>query len=155
MIKKIIAGSQTGVNRAVLDVALGKDVPCAGWCPKGRLGEDGVLPKRYPLQEAKFTDERIPTEMNVIEADGTLILTRGRPTGCTALAEVLSRRHAKPLLVIDLLKIHNRDMALSFIRKWIDDKRIEILNVTGPRESRFPGIYLEIRTFMEALIDTR
>jgi len=153
MIKKIIASSQTGVNRAVLDAAIGKNITCAGWCPKGRLAEDGALPKRYPLQEAKFSDERIPTEMNVIEGDGTLILTRGRPTGCIALSEVIARRNSKPLLVVDLLKIRNRDMMLSFIRKWIDDKRIEILNVAGPRESRCPGIYQDTRVLLEMLID--
>jgi len=153
MIKKIISGSQTGLNRAVLDVALEKNVPCTGWCPKGRVAEDGVLAKKYPLQEAKFTDERIPTEMNVIESDGTLILTRGRPTGCTALAEVLARRHAKPLLVIDLMKVLNRDMMLSYIKKWINDRKIETLNVAGPRESRCPGIYQDTRVLMGMLLN--
>jgi len=154
MLKKIIASSQTGVNRAALDTALGKSVPCAGWCPKGRTAEDGALSKKYPLQEAKFRDERIPTELNILEADGTLLLTQGRPTGCTALAEVIARRRAKPLLVVDLLKVLNREMTIGFIRKWMDDKKIEVLNVSGPRESRCPGIYQDTRLIMEMLIDS-
>ncbi|HRU55446.1 MAG TPA: putative molybdenum carrier protein, partial [Candidatus Sumerlaeia bacterium] len=39
MLKKIISGSQTGVNRAALDVALEKGIPCGGWCPNGRQAE--------------------------------------------------------------------------------------------------------------------
>ncbi len=35
-VEKIVAGGQTGVDRAALDVALALDIPCGGWCPKGR-----------------------------------------------------------------------------------------------------------------------
>ena len=61
MLKKIISGSQTGVNRAALDVAIEKGIPCGGWCPNGRQAEDGVLNKKYPLEESKSTDDRIAT----------------------------------------------------------------------------------------------
>ena len=42
---------QSGVDRAALDVALELGVPCGGWCPKGRLAEDGPIADRYPLKE--------------------------------------------------------------------------------------------------------
>jgi hypothetical protein len=48
---KIISGGQTGVDRAALDAALELNIPCGGWCPKGRRAEDGPTPDRYPLNE--------------------------------------------------------------------------------------------------------
>ena len=39
MLEKIVSGGQTGVDRAALDVALERSMPCGGWCPKGRLAE--------------------------------------------------------------------------------------------------------------------
>jgi len=39
MLEKIISGSQTGADRAGLDVALAVHLPVSGWCPKGRRAE--------------------------------------------------------------------------------------------------------------------
>src|SRR5881398_944095 len=50
-ILKIISGGQTGVDRGALDAALAFEVECGGWCPAGRLAEDGTIPKRYPVME--------------------------------------------------------------------------------------------------------
>jgi len=62
LIEKIISGGQTGVDRAALDVALGLRIPCGGWCPKGRLAEDGPIDPRYPLNETKSSEYRERTE---------------------------------------------------------------------------------------------
>ena len=56
MIEKIISGGQTGVDRAALDVALAFNIPCGGWCPKGRKAEDGVIAAQYPLTETPSPD---------------------------------------------------------------------------------------------------
>jgi len=42
MFEQIVSGSQTGVDRAAPDVALELDVPCGGWCPKGRNAQAGL-----------------------------------------------------------------------------------------------------------------
>jgi Circularly permutated YpsA SLOG family len=47
---KIISGGQTGVDRAALDAALKHGIDCGGWCPSGRLDENGIIPAHYPLQ---------------------------------------------------------------------------------------------------------
>lgn len=51
MLKKIISGGQTGVDRAALDVGLALGLPVGGGCPQGRRAEDGIIPDRYPLME--------------------------------------------------------------------------------------------------------
>jgi hypothetical protein len=40
----IVSGGQTGVDRAVLDIACELGYPTGGWCPKGRRAEDGPIP---------------------------------------------------------------------------------------------------------------
>jgi len=50
LVEKVIAGGQTGVDRAALDLALEMGIPSGGWCPKGRRSEDGPIPDRYILQ---------------------------------------------------------------------------------------------------------
>jgi len=42
MIRKVIAGGQTGVDRAGLDAAFDAGIPIGGYCPRGRHAEDGT-----------------------------------------------------------------------------------------------------------------
>src|SRR5262245_51361441 len=76
VISKIVSGGQTGVDRAALDVALELGIPCGGWCPKGRLAEDGPIPERYPLKETTLRVYPQRTEWNVRDSDGTLVLAQ-------------------------------------------------------------------------------
>ena len=137
MIRKIVSGGQTGVDRAALDVALELGIPCGGWCPRGRPAEDGPLPARYPLAETPIAAYRQRTEWNVRDSDGTLILTRGRPRGGTSLTAAYARRLGKPYLVLDL----DQAADLEAVRGWARANRVQVLNVAGPRESERPGIY--------------
>ena len=134
---KIISGGQTGVDRAALDVALELGIPCGGWCPKGRKAEDGTIDPKYPLKETKSAKYQFRTEANVMEADGTLVLTSGTPTGGTAFTVQVALKHKKPYLVIDLKRKPNPSTA----RDWVNLLKIGVLNVAGPRESKIPGIY--------------
>ena len=52
-ITKIVSGGQTGADRAALDWAIEYEIPHGGWCPKGRLAEDGEIPAKYHLQESQ------------------------------------------------------------------------------------------------------
>ena len=51
VIATIVSGGQTGVDRAGLDWAIENNIPHGGWCPAGRLAEDGPLNERYHLTE--------------------------------------------------------------------------------------------------------
>ena len=55
-VRRIISGGQTGVDRGALDAAIAWGVEHGGWCPKGRLAEDGRIPARYQLRETDSSD---------------------------------------------------------------------------------------------------
>jgi hypothetical protein len=140
MIQKIISGGQTGAGRGALDVAIKFTIPHGGWIPKGRKTEDGPLPDRYHLQEMPTATYGKRTEQNVIDSDGTLIISHGRLTGGSALTRDLAKDHGRPWLHIDL-NTQNRFQAAMTISSWITRHKIETLNVAGPRASRDPEIY--------------
>ena len=83
MLKKIVSCGQTGAEHAALDVAIMFNIPHGGWIPKGRLAEDGPLPDKYQLQEMLTNSYTKRTEQNVIDSDGTVIISHGRLTGGT------------------------------------------------------------------------
>src|SRR6476646_140854 len=137
---RIISGGQTGIDRAALDVALWLGIPCGGWCPAGRLAEDGTIPPRYPMQETDSADYIERTERNVRESDGTLIVYPGSPlSGGTKATADLCAQHRKPLLLIDGSRgpAEAAEQLAAFVRQ----NRIEILNVAGPRASEWPQGY--------------
>jgi len=148
---KIISGGQTGVNRAALDVAIEFGIPCGGWCPKGRKAEDGPIDPKYPLKETKSQEYQFRTEANVIEADGTLILTIGKPTGGTAYTAQMAFKYRKPHLVVDLKKKIKPKVVLD----WAEDHKIRVLNVAGPRESKNPGIYEKAKRFLQTILSSK
>jgi len=144
---KVVSGGQTGVDRAALDAARACGLPCGGWCPRGRLAEDGPIDPGYALVETPGADYAERTEWNVRDSDGTLVVARGRPTGGTALTITLARQHGKPLLLVDL----SRNPSPEEVARWIDARAIGVLNVAGPRESQRPGIGRAARDFLDAL----
>jgi hypothetical protein len=146
--RRIVSGGQTGVDRAALDVALALGLECGGWCPAGRRAEDGPLAASYPLRETPSPRYEERTEWNVRDSDGTLLVTRGEPTGGTAITRELALRYGRPLFVANL----GADAVPDAVWAWIDENRIEVLNVAGPRESGAPGIYFAARAFLEKVV---
>ena len=148
----LVTGGQTGVDRATLDTALSLFLPVRGWCPKGRLAEDGMIPPVYPLQETTSTEYAVRTEWNVRDSDATLILAYGPLEGGTKLTEDLAKRYNRPSLVLNALSLGKTDMTRFW--NWIREHNIRILNVAGPRESAKPGvIYSRAREVLKQLLE--
>ncbi|MBN2309846.1 MAG: putative molybdenum carrier protein [Candidatus Hydrogenedentes bacterium] len=148
-IRKVVSGGQTGVDRAALDVALARNLACGGWCPKGRLAEDGAIHERYPLRETPGDQYAERTAWNVRDSDGTLILTWGPPSDGTAFTKEVADALGKPCLVIDLAEPHEPGDAAA----WLAQREIRTLNVAGPRASKCPFIYDEATAFLGRLLD--
>lgn len=136
-LRKVVSGGQTGVDRAALDAAIEAGLPHGGWCPQGRLAEDGPIPPLYELMETDQADYRFRTECNVVDSGGTLILYCRRLSGGTLLTSRFAEMHHRPCLLVDL----GRRVAVAEIVGWLKEWGIEVLNVAGPRESTQPGIY--------------
>lgn len=141
MVHRIVSGGQTGADRAALDFALHIGIECGGWVPKGRMAEDGVIPAHYPnLVETDSDDPNIRTELNVRDADATILITRGAPTGGSAFTAEVAMRLGKPILHVDLLR-KSMDQVVPEVCRWLQDLHPAILNVAGPRASDDPAIY--------------
>lgn len=148
MISKIISGGQTGVDRAALDVAIELGIPHGGWCPLGRLSEDGTIPAIYNLTETDSSDYRVRTQQNIKDADRTLIINIGRLTGGTLLTARTCIKLDSDYKVVDLNNID-----IISVYKWlIGPTREYVLNVAGPRESKHCGIYNMARKFLKDAI---
>ena len=146
-IERLVSGGQTGVDRAALDTALALEMPCGGWCPKGRLAEDGPIPARYPLTETRSPDYAQRTEWNVRDSDATLVLVRGVARGGTRATIDFARALGRPYRVVVL----GRAPAFATTTAWLGRNHVRVLNVAGPRESQSPGIYRAARAHLQGL----
>jgi hypothetical protein len=123
-------------------------VAVGGWCPRGRRAEDGPIPNRYPLRETPTPVYAQRTAWNVRDADATLVLTRGVPTGGTATTIDVARDLGKPLRIVDLAASDEVEPVVA----WLRSNDVGVLNVAGPRESTVPGIYAEAQRFVMSLL---
>ena len=149
--ERIVSGGQTGADRAALDVALLRGIPCGGWCPKGRRAEDGPIDGRYPLQETPTPDYMQRTDWNVRDSDGTLIVAHRPLSGGTAITERFAQRRGRPCLVVH----PDEEDAVARTRRWLAQHPIAVLNVAGPRESSGTASYAATRRLLEAILDGR
>jgi hypothetical protein len=153
MITRIISGGQTGADRAALDFAIKHNIPYGGWVPKGRKTEDGTLPEKYQLQEMRTGEYSKRTEQNVLDSDGTLIVSHGMLTGGSALTEFLAEKHQKPCIHVDLNLLSMQEAA-QIINKWIQSHKLKVLNVAGPGASKDPKIYQATRNLLEKALSS-
>lgn len=147
----IISGGQSGADRAALDAALAAGVPCGGWCPVGRLAEDGQIPERYPLRELPGAGYPQRTRQNVVDSDGTLIVCFGSPDEGTALTLRCCRDASKPVLVIDA-DMWGFAAAIPELVGFVGRHGVKTLNVAGPRASEQPRIYDYVLKLMGGLL---
>jgi hypothetical protein len=136
-VERIVSGGQTGVDRAALDVAIELGIPHGGWCPRGRLAEDGVIPDCYDLTELTSPDYAVRTRQNVIDSDATLILYQRKMTAGTALTNRIAKEQGRPLKRVRL----DLEVNLEKVSAWLIEHEVRTLNVAGPRGSSCPEIY--------------
>ena len=143
----LVSGGQTGVDRAVLDLALEVGIPCSGWCPRGRWAEDGPLDERYPLRETPLVRVVQRTLWNMRDSDATLVLARQRPRGGSAILTAQAGIN-RPRLVVD----PGAARAPRQVAAWLCRHQVRLLNVGGPRASEDAEIYDLARDFLVPLL---
>ncbi len=149
-IRKIISGGQTGTDQAALKAGQKLGFKTGGWCPPGRICENGKIPPEYQLQETESerSDKatQIPrsqrTEFNVRDSDATLILLPQHiiPDEGTDCTIKFAAELDKPYLIVDP---YIPD-APEIIIEWLNQTSAEILNIAGPSETNSPGINTKV-----------
>ncbi len=148
-ISKIISGGQTGVDRAALDWAIANNIPHGGWCPKGRLAEDGVISARYILQETPKAEYIQRTEWNVRDSDATVIFSIAPTlTGGSLATKDLAVALQKPCL--HMSKAQSTAKNVEDFRKFMTEHKVRVLNVAGPRTSGEPEAGVMVVAILDA-----
>ncbi|MES2018705.1 MAG: putative molybdenum carrier protein [Pseudomonadota bacterium] len=136
----LVAGGQTGADRAALDWAIEEGVRHGGWCPRGRRSEDGPLPDFYRLRETPDSGYLQRTEWNVRDSDATLVFTLSdKLDGGSQRTADFAERLCKPWLHVRP-GVHPK-----FIARFLFKHQVMVLNVAGKRESSAPGISSLVR----------
>ncbi|MDA3834924.1 MAG: putative molybdenum carrier protein, partial [Spirochaetales bacterium] len=148
---KIISGGQTGADQAGLDVAIKHNIPHGGAIPKGRMTESGVLPDKYNLEEMKTKSYPKRTEKNVVDSDGTVIFTHGKLAGGSLLTRKKALQHDKPVLHLDMSK-EGIDDAMRVLTAFVENNKVETLNVAGSRASKDLEIYGKTFSVIEGVL---
>jgi hypothetical protein len=155
----IVSGGQTGADRAALDFAIERGIRHEGWCPRGRLAEDGPIAARYQLRETPARRYSQRTEWNVRDSDATVVFSIARrAVGGTRLTLEIAQRLGK-----HFLHLSRDDMAGSAkgvadaiaessgrLAAFLAAHSIRRLNIAGPRASQEPGIGEYVKHVLQA-----
>jgi len=154
-IRRIISSGQSGAAKAALDAAIRLHVSHGGWIPRARSEGHGYPdPERYGLsimESTGYTNYAQCIERNVLDADGSLILSRGALEGLAAMTRRLAGKHGKPYYHLDL----DEKAGIASVRgihKWACEQAVFVLNVAGPVVDREGEVYEETFRIVEGVL---
>jgi hypothetical protein len=151
----IVSGGQTGADRAALDFAIRAGLPHEGWCPLGRLAEDGRLDARYQLRETPTSQYAERTAWNVRDSDATLLLTlKAERTGGTKLTGDVAVSLGRPVLQLAAADVGPFEAA-TMLRQFLATHKVARLNVAGPRASQEPKIGAYVDAVLTSALGTQ
>jgi hypothetical protein len=145
-LKKVISGGQTGIDQMALAVAKAAGLATGGQMPKGfsvEGGSDPSVAKEFCLTESPHYNYQPRTLNNVQESDATVWF--GDPT---SPGGVLTLKYAvkegKPYFI---------NPTASALAQWVEELKIEVLNVAGNRRTPHNGEMIDKarETFEDAL----
>jgi len=140
MTTKIISGGQTGVDRAALDFGLENGIEIGGYCPKGRVAEDGVISPTYPLIEMPTSNYSDRTLKNIVESDATIIIYFGELEGGSLNTKNFCIHENRPFLLLNGLEQTPKQSGL-MLSKFLGNGVVKVLNIAGSRASKCSQCY--------------
>jgi hypothetical protein len=100
MIKKIISGGLPGVELAALYAAIKLGIPHGGWTYKSRKTKNDALREKFNLKEIANPSYFERLEKNIIDSEGTVILTYGQLIRGAIATKNLADKYNKPCLLL-------------------------------------------------------
>ncbi len=149
---KIISGGQTGADRAALEAAQFLGIKTGGYSPKGFLTETGpdFYHSKFKLKQTASNDFAKRTILNIKHSDGTVVFSKsenlekyGKGTKLTILT---AKKFKKPLII--------NPAKIQFL-KWLNQNKINILNVAGSRLSENKKIYSAVFGFLLSALENK
>src|SRR5260370_5807530 len=126
LIEKIVSGGQTGADQAVLDWASENGVSHGGWCPRGRLADDGPIPARYNLAETPRKNPLQCNEWDVWDAEGVAVISMdGQLSEYYQNISNFADKHRRPFLQVQA----ERFSAVKQLRGFVGKNHICKLNI--------------------------
>jgi len=145
---QIVAGGQSGAERAALDWAIANCVPHRGWCPKGRKADDGTLPARYELTETPRPTYAQRAEWNARDSDATVIFTIGNILNSDFRQSVVfALKHGKPVLHVS--RTGGLSPAHETFADFVKQHSVKRLNIAGSKASTEPEVGAFVRETLE------
>ena len=158
------SGGQTGVDRAVLDFAVARRIPCLGWCPNGGRAEDlpdppGLLARYKQLTETPSRDPKQRSAWNVRDSHASLIILNGTDVsgfrGTSFTIDCATLTFLRPCYTGNAASIDGAERTRDWIGRVFDSVGSGgplVLNVAGPRESESKGIYRITLDFLSIVL---
>lgn len=153
MLRKVISGAQTGADIAALEVAKEFGLETGGLMPFGYKTLEGCKPEYEKLFgiSAHHSSSYVPrTRRNVKDSDGTIRFAfdlESRGEKCTFKA---IQDFKKPHFDVDL----NDPSPISTVVEWLENQKIETLNVAGNSERTAPGTHEATTIYLSTLFRT-
>jgi hypothetical protein len=143
---KVISGGQTGADVAGLKAAEILKIPTGGTAPKGFKTENGndlTLKTRFGLTESSTNDYKQRTKDNIVNSDGTVIFC-DRVSPGSILTKKYCSELRKPCVI---------NPSKEYFLQWLEENKINVLNVAGNRESVSPGIETKTIKFLTSTLE--
>lgn len=137
---KIISDGQQGAALAALDAAIELGVAHGGWAPAKRSLVLKKQSNRYNLQSLHQLTHEDCVRRNILQADGTLIISDGPLPAPYRWSLEFSTKRNKPCLEINLAEAPEF-LAAGRIIAWVFKNQIEEINVIGPTPEDSTDIY--------------
>lgn len=155
-LKKIVAGGQTGADRAGWDAAKDAGIKTGGWMPLGYDSEDGKHPEfalQYDAKEWFVPAYPARTKLNIQDSDATIVFNLGTQLSKgTVLAIGMGRIVGKEVRVVIYDPEQGWSESPADIARWIESREIETLNVAGNRETNPPSVYPIVKIYMARVL---
>lgn len=152
LVERIVTGGLTGAERAALEFAERHGIERIGWCPRGRSEEERRFHVKHGLLETASGGWQVCTDLNVQQADATVVFSTGGDLyGAAARALEFARQSRRPCLALE--RDNTEGDPVARLLTFLEQHRVRTLHVAGSIAAREPHIGEFVTRTLEAACD--